>query len=99
MTETERCSNCRFYKSNNDICKRYPNAVKKLPVDWCGEWRGEDPEPIRKEREYFPLGNSDFWKDAVVVSRIDANQYMTGKRKFPDSVTGGETKPIIARRK
>lgn len=47
---TERCETCRYlFEIKGEPCKyacrRFPENVRKLPEEWCGEWRERDPQP------------------------------------------------------
>lgn len=37
---------CARIDENSRQCRRNPVPVWKDQEDWCGEWRGEVPEPI-----------------------------------------------------
>ena len=37
----EKCGNCKFYKGDGNLCRRFPEHVDTGKTRWCGEWVGK----------------------------------------------------------
>lgn len=67
MAEIEGCGSCRFFAWYSDPaqqpvpvgeCRRFPTPVRKLPGEWCGEFKlaeekPAEPEPKTEDDEAF----------------------------------------------
>lgn len=49
------CQFCRYYSSDDGLCRRFPRYVEKRDENWCGEFKPQD-EIVKMEEEYCPTG-------------------------------------------
>ena len=49
---TRKCSGCRAYVQDTQLCHRYPEIVEKTQDDWCLEYEEKEviPCPVKERK-------------------------------------------------